>query len=135
LRADLERAIAEGGLEDCVELLGFISEEQLVCAYQAANVTVVPSQLLEGFGTIISESLACGTPVIATPVGGIPEALAPLDGRLLARTAHAADIAERMRAVIDRTSALPNAERCREYAVARFDWATVTQAVRAVFSR
>ncbi len=43
--------------------------------YRAADVCVVPSRSLEGFGLVVLEALACGTPVIATDVGGLPEAL------------------------------------------------------------
>lgn len=43
--------------------------------YQAADLTIVPSQYTEGFGRVICESLACGTPVVASKIGGIPDAM------------------------------------------------------------
>ncbi len=43
--------------------------------YSAADVTIVPSQYAEGYGRVIPESLACGTPVVATNAGGIPDAM------------------------------------------------------------
>jgi len=58
-----------------VELLGWIPYEELPYVYNAADVTVVPSYS-EGSPLVIPESLACGTPVIATNVGGNPEYLA-----------------------------------------------------------
>ena len=133
LRDELQSAIGALGLADRVELLGFVSEADLVRCYQAADVTVLPTQSLEGFGTIISESLACGTPVIVTPVGGMPEAVAPLGAGLIARSASPDDIAERMDAVLCRTVPLPDRETCRAYAK-RFDWNAVGAQVRAVFS-
>jgi glycosyltransferase involved in cell wall biosynthesis len=134
LRETLEGAINVLGLTDCVELLGFVSEDDLVQAYQAADVTILPTQSLEGFGTIISESLACGTPVIVTPVGGMPEAVAPLGNGLIARSASPEDIAERMDAVLRGTLILPDHEACRTYAVENYDWVTVWQRVRSVFA-
>ena len=133
LRADLEATIRSHGLTDCVELLGFVGEEELVRCYQAADVTVLPTQSLEGFGTIISESLACGTPAIVTPVGGMPEAVAPLDPDLVARSATAEGIAEAMERVVRGTLALPDRERCRTFAERSYDWALVYAKVRSVF--
>jgi glycosyltransferase involved in cell wall biosynthesis len=134
LRGEIERAIMAAGLGDCVELLGFVSEDALVCAYQAADVTILPTQALEGFGTIISESLACGTPVIVTPIGGMPEAVVPLGNMCVTRSPAPLDIAEQMIAVAKGTTALPDAEACRRYATATFDWSTVWLQNRAVFA-
>jgi glycosyltransferase involved in cell wall biosynthesis len=134
LRAELEAAIASLGLTGVVELLGFVSEDDLVRAYQAADVTILPTQSLEGFGTIISESLACGTPVIVTPIGGMPETVMPLGAGLVTASASPDDIAERMLAALDGKLSLPDAERCRAYALEHYDWRVVVQRVRAVFS-
>jgi glycosyltransferase involved in cell wall biosynthesis len=134
LHAELIDAIDAAGLNGHVELLGFVSEENLVRAYQASDVTVLPTQSLEGFGTIISESLACGTPVIATPVGGMPEVLSPLGLNLIMNAATPAAIAERMRAVIRRTLQLPDDQTCRAYAVKNFDWDVVVKKIRSVFA-
>jgi glycogen(starch) synthase len=133
LRDELARMIESLGVADCVELIGFVSDADLVRCYQAADVTVLPTQLLEGFGTIISESLACGTPVIVTPVGGMPEAVGALGEALITRSASPEHIAERMDAILRGTLRLPDRETCRLYALANFDWDTVSERVRTVF--
>ncbi len=43
----------------------------------------MPSQSFEGFGLVIVESLACGTPVLCTPVGGMPEILSEFSPDLI----------------------------------------------------
>jgi len=134
LAAELQQRLTALGLTACVELLGFVSDGDLVRAYQAADVTLLPSQSLEGFGTIISESLACGTPVIVTPVGGMPEAIASLSAGLVTRSAAPADIAERMGAVLRGSLTLPDHATCRNYAVRHFAWPVIAQHVRAVFA-
>jgi glycosyltransferase involved in cell wall biosynthesis len=55
--------------------MGLIANQELPPIYRSAHVTIVPSQYPEGFGRVISESLACGTPVIASDVGGIRDAI------------------------------------------------------------
>ncbi len=74
-------------LQDHVRLAGFIPAQQLVSYYQAADLFVLPTQALEGFGLVTTESLSCGLPVIGTPIGATPEILAPLDRRLIAHSA------------------------------------------------
>jgi glycosyltransferase involved in cell wall biosynthesis len=133
LAAELAERIRALGLTEYVELLGFVTEERLVEAYQAADVTVLPTQSLEGFGTIISESLACGTPVVVTPVGGMPEAIAPLDPRLICESPAPAAIAQRLAAILDGTLTPPDAAACRRFALERYDWSAVWMQIREAF--
>lgn len=56
-----------------IHLLGWQTPEQLQALYHQARATIVPSQWQEPLGLVVAESMACGTPVIASHVGGIPE--------------------------------------------------------------
>jgi len=62
-RASLERKIRRLGLQSCVRLLGFRQNPYM---YMAAADVFVLSSLYEGFGNVIVEAMACGTPVVAT---------------------------------------------------------------------
>jgi glycosyltransferase involved in cell wall biosynthesis len=84
LRAALDARIRSRGLEDVVRLVGFIPESQLPQYFQAADLVVMPTLHLEGFGLVTVEALACGTPVLGTPVGAIPEILNQVDPTLVA---------------------------------------------------
>lgn len=79
LRRRLEELIRNRGLQDSVQLLGFVPEDQLPKYYQASDLVVMPTLQLEGFGLVTVEALACGTPVMGTPVGAIPEVLRTVD--------------------------------------------------------
>ncbi|MBI2439811.1 MAG: glycosyltransferase family 4 protein [Lentisphaerae bacterium] len=93
LRPHLERLIRTLKLEAKIVLKGFIPEDELAAYYQCADLVVMPSAALEGFGLVTVEALACGTPVLGTPVGAIPEILSQIDPRLLAKGNDARSIA------------------------------------------
>lgn len=58
------------GLEESVLFAGRIDQDRLPAYYSAADVVVIPS-CYESFGLVVLEALACGTPVVATPVGAM----------------------------------------------------------------
>ncbi len=70
----LQNKISEYQLQDCVFLLGHVPNENLIDWYNAADLFFLGSSR-EGWPNVVCESLACGTPVVATPVNGIPEIL------------------------------------------------------------
>ena len=83
-RASLEALAAELGMTGHVQMLGFIPNLELAAHYQAADLFVLPTAALEGFGLVTAEALACGLAVVGTPVGATPEILGGLDDRLVA---------------------------------------------------
>jgi len=68
--ARLDRLRAELGIEHLVTFQGAQNQDTLVYYYAAADVVVVPSHY-ESFGMVALEAMACGTPVIASKVGGL----------------------------------------------------------------
>ncbi|WAL59154.1 glycosyltransferase family 4 protein [Thermocoleostomius sinensis] len=132
LQTQLQQQCRDAGLSDTVQFLGFLPDDQLPIAYQAANLTVVPSQALEGFGLVVLESLACGTPVVCTPVGGMPEILQPFAPQLLIpdTTVHA--IATHLVAALSGELLLPSSTDCRAYVKQHFDWHSISQQIQQV---
>ena len=69
--AQLRTLAEELGIAPRMSFLGPVEHENLPLYYAAADVTAVPSRY-ESFGLVALESLACGTPVVASEVGGLP---------------------------------------------------------------
>ncbi|MFN8098987.1 MAG: D-inositol-3-phosphate glycosyltransferase [Dermatophilaceae bacterium] len=76
-RPDAPRQLAAGlGLADRVDVLPPVDRPTLAQWYRAADLVAVPSRS-ESFGLVAIEALACGTPVVAADVGGLPVAVGP----------------------------------------------------------
>jgi glycosyltransferase involved in cell wall biosynthesis len=119
--ATLRRLARELGIGERVRLLGSMSQQRLAAVYNAADVLVLAS-VREGFPNVLLEALACGTPVVATAVGGIPEIVRErVAGRLIEeRTAEAIAVALR-----DLLADPPAPAAVRAYAE-RFAWGPTT---------
>jgi glycosyltransferase involved in cell wall biosynthesis len=89
LRPALVARAAQLRLGESVRLPGRIPDHLLPVMYGAADAFVLPSAELECFGLIALEALACGRPVLATPVAAIPELLGGLEPAWLSETADA----------------------------------------------
>lgn len=128
LRAELEALARRLGLGDRVLFPGFIPEAELAAVYAAADLFVLPTRALEGFGLVTLEALACGTPVLGSRVGATPELLEPLDaGLLLADTTpHAVEAS--ILAFLARPDRAALAARCRAHAEP-YAWSRVAAAL------
>jgi glycosyltransferase involved in cell wall biosynthesis len=134
LRDRLEALSAAKGLRETVKFLGAISEADLSAYYQAADLFVLPTLALEGFGLATLEALACGTPVVGTPAGATPEILAPLEPRLVAADVSARAIAEAVRGAIEgQLTAEVMRQRCREYIERGYSWKLCVERHEAVY--
>jgi glycosyltransferase involved in cell wall biosynthesis len=94
LRQELEQQVHALNLGDSVQFLGRVSDSDLPTMYGSCDAFVLPTAELECFGLIALEALACGRPVLATPVAAIPELLSNFETAWLARSADEAGIDE-----------------------------------------
>jgi glycosyltransferase involved in cell wall biosynthesis len=77
-RRELAALADDLGIGHRVRFLGRIEQSTVPNFYSALDCSVIPSRALEGFGLVALEAMSCGIPVIASDVGGLPEALGPL---------------------------------------------------------
>lgn len=133
LRPALEARVQELGLDDCVRFLGYVADEQLPLAYRAADLNVIPTTALEGFGLTAVEALAAGTPSVVTPIGGLPEILSPLCPGLVCASTTAEAIASVLIEALSGRLALPSDAACRAFAIERFSAELMARRVATVY--
>jgi len=129
-RAALEALARELGVSDRVTFAGVMAQEDLRHYFGAADALVLASSR-EGWANVLLESMACGTPVIASRVGGTPEVVtAPEAGVMMAeRTPEA--LADAARGLF---SSYPDRSATRRYAEG-FSWDATTEGHLQLFSR
>jgi len=129
LKESLQAMVKDHDLEESVKFLGRISEDDLPRYYQAADFFVLPTRELEGFGLVILEAMACGTPVLATPVGAIPETVGLFDKNLLFEGTHHEDIRRKLEDVINRPEQYRfDPQVCRKFVEERYSWEKLAEA-------
>lgn len=127
-----QRAQAEG-VSSNVRFIGFLPDDDLPSAYRAADLSVVPSVALEGFGLIVAESLAAGTPALVTNVGGLPETIERLAPQCIVHEAGPPPLASMLVDALRGTLPLPALAQCIHHAHAHFDWSVSTARVRDTY--
>jgi len=110
------------GVADRVKLLGVLRQAELRTLYSAADALVLASAR-EGWPNVLLEAMACGTPVVATNVGGIGEIVAAPEAGMLMDERSVGGI---VRAITVLRAQLPQRAAIRAYAE-RFNWQPTTE--------
>ncbi len=125
---EFQRLAGQLGISDRVRFAGRIPQAELKYWFSAAEFSVLAS-VREGWPNVLLESMACGTPVIASNVGGVPEIIAsPEAGRIMAQRTPEALAA----AVRDLRANPPGRDATRAWA-AKFDWASTVERQIALY--
>jgi len=128
-RAGLQRLVSSLGLDKRVVFLGRVEHEELARYYGAADALILASSR-EGWPNVLLEAMACGTPVIATRVGGIPEMIQKPEAGILIGERTAEAIAAGVRELF---SSYPDHAATRQFAE-NFSWDETTAGLEKLFA-
>lgn len=121
------------GVEDVVHFRGRLTGTDLVDAYHAAGLMALPTHY-DSFPTVLVEAMACGRPVISTPVGGIPTFVADEVNGLLVQPGDVGELADALdRLIADRDLAARLAAAGRRKVVAELSWERQAQRTLEVY--
>lgn len=127
LRKELEVRCEQTGLKKHVRFTGFIPEKLLPDYYSAADLFILPTKELEGFGLVTLEAMASGVPVLGTPVGGTREILSLFDAAFLFKSTSVEAMAD---LILDKYHMIKNDNeqwrkisfRCRRFVEEHYSW-------------
>ena len=127
-RAKLQSLAAELGVADRVRLPGVVPHAELPSLYAAADISILASSR-EGWANVLLESMACGTPVVASRIWGTPEVVAePVAGVLMPERS-AEGVAAGVKTLL---AQMPERTATRRYAE-RFSWDATTDGQLQLF--
>jgi glycosyltransferase involved in cell wall biosynthesis len=137
LRKGLIEQVERTGLNSHVFFTGFIDESDLPDYYRMADLFILPTRALEGFGLVTLEAMASGTPVLGTPVGGTREILNAFDGGFLFEDISAESMArlikqECKRLLKDPVAAKLLRQKVRTFVEANYSWERHVNALMAL---
>ncbi len=125
--ADIKGFVESHGLAEHIFVVGSLPLDEVRKLYAASDVLLLPSQF-EGDPLVTLEAMACGTPVIASRVGGLPRQIRDGWNGYLVDAGDERQVAGAIRRMIDNPDErLEVGHRAREYAVEEADWRKVTE--------
>ncbi|MGH9028798.1 MAG: glycosyltransferase family 4 protein [Acidimicrobiales bacterium] len=123
--------VARAMVSASMQVVGSPSQPISPATFASAHVTVLPSQM-ESFGLVLLESLACGTPVVGSAVGGLLDVAGGCDVARLVPHADVGALHHALREAFEMAGDPVTATRARSHA-ATFDWRTVIGPLHATF--
>jgi glycosyltransferase involved in cell wall biosynthesis len=134
LQQRLKDLIAEKNLSDTVRLTGLVPRETLPLYFRVADLFVLPTTAIEGFGLVTAEAFASGLPVMGTPVGATKEILAMVDQNLILQGTSPDSLAKGMQHFLDKPEYYSQLKsKCRETAEKNFSWEKVVDQTEKEF--
>ena len=119
-------------IEDAITFVGSVPQDDLPTYYSAADVCVMPS-FYESFGLVALESLACGTPVVATRVGIMESVICHGQNGYLVNSNTPVHLADSIAAALSRADAHAKSADSIRASVSRFDWSNIADAILAKY--
>jgi teichuronic acid biosynthesis glycosyltransferase TuaC len=129
-RAAFEAFARECGVSGRVRFVGSLNQQDLRRYYCAADALVLASSR-EGWPNVLLEAMACGTPVIATQVGGVPEIVSSIEAGVMIRERSASALARAVRELF----AQPRERAATRRFAERFGWGATTNGQLRLFRR
>jgi len=133
LRPRLEAQASALGLSQSILFTGFVADADLPLYYQAADLFVLPTRALEGFGLITLEAFASGLPVVGTPIGATPELLAQVDTRLILDGTSADAIAKGIVRYVSGVEGKIDVDVLRALVLTTYTWEAVVSQTETVY--
>lgn len=123
---------ADRGVADAVRFTGYVPDADLAHLYNAAAVLVLPS-LLEGFGLPVVEAMACGTPVVVSNRGALPEVVG--DAGIVCDPDRPGALAGALRTVLDDAALHARLRTAGLARAAQFSWTRAARVTLDAFRR
>ena len=130
----LRRMARELHIEERVSFVGSVAQERLPLFYSAADICVIPSYY-ESFGMVALESLSCGTPIVATDVGGMRRIIRNNEIGRIVEDNSPRQLASKISDLLSQTQDQGRDVEVRRAMMAEFSWANIAEMMLQEYDR
>ena len=130
----LQRMAKDLHIEDRVTFVGSVAQEKLPLFYSAADICAIPSYY-ESFGMVALESLACGTPIVATNVGGMRSIIRHGEIGRIAKDNSPHNLASEISGLLCQREDKDQRVKTRRDRMTEFGWATIADRILHEYNR
>jgi D-inositol-3-phosphate glycosyltransferase len=124
----LQKMAMELQVQDRISFIGSVEQEKLPLFYNAADICVIPSYY-ESFSLVALESLACGTPVIATDVGDMKNVIRHPEAGYVIKDNSPHLLASKITQLFSQTGKQPQETEARRSLTTRYSWGAIADMV------
>jgi len=124
----LHKLACDLNIQEIVTFLDLVKHEQLPYFYSAADVCVIPSYY-ESFGLVALESLACGTPIVATDVGNLESIIRQGETGYVIKDNTPSRLADKIALLLSRPNTDIKSDWLIRASVSKFGWADIAEAI------
>jgi glycosyltransferase involved in cell wall biosynthesis len=135
LKRWLEQELSEEIESDDVEMTGWVERDEVPEVLSSFKLLVLPSQPTEGLPTVILESYACGTPVYATPVSGVPDVVCEGETGFLIKDICPDRLAREIERIFDEEDLAEMSQRCQELVEEEYSLEAAVERYEKILSR
>lgn len=132
--AELKELAEKTGIAGVIDFLGNLPHNEVISEIKKAEVFICPS-LAEGLGIVFIEAQACGTPVIGTNVGGIPDVIENGRTGILVPPRDSSAIAEAIKRIFEDKAFAEEIVKNANESVKKFDWNKITEQVSEIYQK
>jgi glycosyltransferase involved in cell wall biosynthesis len=134
LRDWMEEELREEIREGRVDITGWVGHEEIPDYLNSMRLLILASEPTEGLPTAIQESFACGTPVYATPVSGVPDVVIEGETGFLMNDKEPRKIADDIEGILSRDDLDVISQNCRKFAIEKYSFDASVERFRTLLS-
>jgi glycosyltransferase involved in cell wall biosynthesis len=134
MRTDMEELSKKLGVENYIKFAGFVEERLKPLYYRAADVFCLPSTMsTESFGIVNLEAMACGVPIVASKIGGIPDVVKDGENGLLVPPKDPEVLADAIIYLLENRDVSEKMGKNAKKKVEDYSWTKITKATELLY--
>jgi glycosyltransferase involved in cell wall biosynthesis len=134
MKNELKNLAKKLEVDERISFTGYVEQELKPLYYKSADIFCLPSvKLTEAFGIVNLEAMACGLPIVASELGGIPDLVKDGENGLLFKPGNVKELSYKLEYLLDNKNLMKNMGKKGEKLAADYSWIKIAEKTEAVY--